>query len=105
MLNLRTVQEMPECLFPVISGNPLLALGLVLSDTKQFCVVANELLLDSTECHRAVICPVAFQPSGLFRDIPEPAAWSHACLLVSVFRTLVLAGERQRWRPLTPRYP
>jgi hypothetical protein len=87
---------MPECLFPVISGNPRLALGLVSSDTKQFCVVANELLLDSTECHKAVICPVAFQPSCLFRDISEPAVWPRACLLVSAFRTLVLAGVRER---------
>jgi len=102
---------MPECLFPVISGNPLsilLALGLVLSDTKQCDVVANELLLEASECHKDVICPVAFQPSGPsgpFRDISEPALWPHACLLVSAFRTLVLAGVRERWRPLTSRYP
>lgn len=55
---------MSECLFPAISGNPLfilLALGLVLSDTKQWGVVVNELLLEASECHKAVICPVAFQ--------------------------------------------
>ena len=99
---------MSECLFPAISGNPLfilLALGLVLSDTKQWGVVVNELLLEASECHKAVICPVAFQSWGLFRDISEPGLWPRACLLVSAFRTLVLAGVRERWRPLTPRYP
>jgi len=77
----------------------------VLSDTKQCGVVANELLLEANECHKAVICPVAFQPSGPFRDISEPALWPHACLLVSAFGTFVLAGVREGWRPLTPRYP
>jgi hypothetical protein len=70
---------------------------------KQCGAVANELLLDASEYPRAFVCPVAFQPSGLLRDILMAALWPYAYLFLGVcFGNFIVSRGAREIATLNP---